>query len=107
MPPFMPIDENLELSTSNRFLRDRDSAFGGRSYYRMERAASEAPEAETAPARTGRRPRASAAAPGRRIRSHSASTRPPFETAGFLGSSRAELNCGDEVANLGQHFKSK
>ena len=101
MPPFMPIDENLELSTSNRFLRDSDSAFGGRSYYRMARAASESPQHKTT--RTERRSRASVAAhwqpaaPGRRIRSHSASSRLPFETAGSLGSFRAELNCGNEV----------
>ena len=104
----MPIDENLELATSSQFLRDYDSAFGGRSYYRISggsrrrraRAASEAREPErsvewTSGERSSRAPARDSHCSRfvrRRVRSYSAASSVPFESSVLLGSSRAEQN---------------
>lgn len=106
----MPIDENLELATSSQFLRDNDSAFGGRSFYRgrsgrmrrRERAASEARDPERSAEWTSdeRSPRAptrdshSSRSVRRRVRSYSAASLEPFGIGSsvLLGSLRAEQN---------------
>ena len=108
----MPIDENLELATSNQFLRDTDPAYGGRSHYRSsgsnsskravrERAASEERHPKgsaewTLHERSSRDPLRDSRSGGpvrRRIRSYSAAaTSGPLWSTAMLGSLRAEQN---------------
>ena len=113
-PIFMPIDENLELATSNQFLRDNDPAYGGRSHYRSssnssskgarrERAASEERNHPKGSAewtlheeRSSRDPLRDSRSGGpvrRRIRSYSAAATPgPLWSTAVLRSLRAEQN---------------
>ena len=106
----MPIDENLELATSNQFLRDTDAAYGGRSHYRSssnnsierarrERAASEErnpKEWSLHVERSSRDPLRGSRSSGpvrRRIRSYSAFATPgPLWSTAMLRSLRAEQN---------------
>ena len=105
----MPIDENLELATSNLFLRDTDPAYGGRSHFRSssnssskgarrERAASEErnPKEWMLHERSSRDPLRDARSGGpvrRRIRSYSAFATPgPLWSTAVLRSIRAEQN---------------
>ena len=109
----MPIDENLELATSNQFLRDTDAAYGGRSHYRSssnnsierarrERAASEernlkgSAEWSLHEERSSRDPLRGSRSGGpvrRRIRSYSAAATPgSLWSTAMLRSLRAEQN---------------